>query len=232
MNDYRTRIADLPPEDRPRERCEALGAGGLSQRELLAIMLRTGTEAGGVLALADALLKEFGGLAGLARADLHALQQVRGIGPVKAVELKAAFELGKRLTLAAPDEKITIRSPHDAAQIMMLDFGLSDQEEVKVLPLDARQRVLCMPQGVCKGSLNAASFSMADLFRPLIRVGARYAIVGHNHPSGDPTPSAEDARATKSMLLAADVLGIELLDHLVIAQGSFVSMKERGLGFA
>jgi DNA repair protein RadC len=231
LNEYRTRIADLPAEDRPRERCEALGASGLSQRELLAILLRSGQKGRGVLALADALLAQFGDLAGIARADLSALQDVKGIGPIKAIELKAAFELGRRLALARPNDKVVIRSPHDAAQIMMLEFGMREQEEVFVLALDQKQQVLAMPVQVCKGGLNAASFTMRELFKPAIRLGARYVIVGHNHPSGDATPSQEDARATKRMIDAGDLLGIEVLDHLVIVQGSYASLKERGLAF-
>ena len=227
---YRLLICDIAEGERPRERFLQVGASGMSQRELLAILLRHGPPGDGVMVLADRLLREFGGLAGLARASLQELQRVRGMGQVKAIEIKAALELGKRMIYSTPDQRPQIKTPADAAQLLMLEMGLLEQEEVRTLHLDTRNRVVSMSM-VYRGSLNAASMRIGELFKEAIRNNCASIIVAHNHPSGDPTPSAEDVRATRSMVEAGKLLDIEVLDHLVIAHNSYVSLKERGLGF-
>ncbi len=203
----------------------------MSQRELLAILLRIGTRGHSALALADDLLRRFNGLSGLARADLVDLQVVPGIGPVKAVELKAALELGKRMILSAPDQqRPQIKSPADAAQLLMLEMGVLEQEEVRTLLLDTRNRVLSMPM-IYRGSLNSTSMRMAEVFKDAIRANSAGLIVAHNHPSGDPSPSAEDVQVTRTLVQAGKLLDIDVLDHIVISQSRYVSLKERGLGF-
>lgn len=226
---YVLMLDDIPEGERPRERFLQVGPSGASARELLAILLRIGPTGVGVLALADDLLKRFGGLGGLARANISDLQTVHGIGPVKAIEIKAALELGKRLAYANSDQKPLIRTPAEAAQMLMLDMGLLEQEEVRTMLLDSRNRLLGMPM-IYRGTLNAANMRVAEVFKEAIRQNAASVIVAHNHPSGDPTPS-DDIHVTKELTKAGKLLDIEVLDHLVIAQNRYVSLKERGLGF-
>ncbi len=229
--EYRALISDIPEGERPRERFRAVGPAGMSQRELLAILVRMGPRGIGALALADRLLLEFDGLSGLARADLDELQRIEGIGPVKAVEIKAALELGKRMILSAPEQQRTqIKAPADAAQMLMLEMGVLEQEEVRTLLLDARNRVVSLAQ-IYKGSLNTANMRIADVFKPAIRANCASIIVAHNHPSGDPAPSADDVKVTRTLVDAGKLLNVEVLDHIVIAQNRYVSLKERGLGF-
>jgi DNA repair protein RadC len=222
---------DLPPGERPRERLVRLGAAALSERELLAILIEHGPAPLGSLGVADTVVQRFGGLGGLARTSLPELQAVYGIGKVKAVQLLAALELGKRLMLSSPDaQRPQIKSPADAAQLLMPEMGVLEQEEVRTLLLDTRNRVLASPM-IYRGSLNAASMRVAEVFKDAIRANSAGLIVAHNHPSGDPAPSAEDVRVTKSLVQAGKLLDIDVLDHLVISQGRYVSLKERGLGF-
>lgn len=228
--EYRTRIEDIPEGERPRERLRDIGAGGMSQRELIAIILRTGSREQNALQLADALLQKFNGLSGLARASLPELMQLRGMGQVKAIEVKAALELGKRLAMSGQESKPQIKTPADAAQMLMLHMGLLDQEEVRTLLLDTRNRVMASHM-IYKGSLNAASMRVSEVFKEAVRSNAAAIIVAHNHPSGDPSPSAEDIAVTKTLQNAGKLLDIELLDHIVIAHNRYVSLKERGLGF-
>lgn len=228
--EYRLLISDLSEGDRPRERFVEVGASGISQRELLAIILRNGAQGVGALALADKLLRAFGGLDGLARASLQELQRERGMGLVKAIQVKAAFELGKRMVYSTPEQRPQVKTPADAAQLLMLKMALLEQEEVYTLQLDTRNRVVATSM-VYRGSLNAASMRIGEMFKDAIRNNSASIIVAHNHPSGDPAPSAEDVRVTKAIVQAGKLLDIDVLDHLIIAQHSHVSLKERGLGF-
>ncbi len=220
----------MPEGERPRERLAHIGASGISQRELLAIILRTGPRGVGVLALADNLLQHFGGLSGLARADVRDLQNVHGMGQVKAITLKAVLELGKRMAFSGQELRMFVKTPADAAQVLMLEMGLAEQEEVRTLMLDTRNKVLGIPM-IYKGSLNSASMRVGEVFKDAIRSNCACIVVAHNHPSGDPTPSAEDINVTRQLVSAGKLLDIEVLDHLVIAQNKYVSLKERGLGF-
>jgi DNA repair protein RadC len=228
--EYRTRICDIPEGERPRERFREIGATGMSQRELLAIILRSGAEGVSALRLAEDVLMKFGGLNGVARASLDELQQVHGIGPVKAIEIKAALELGRRLALSAQDARPQVKTPADAAQLLMLSMSLLEQEEVRTMLLDTRNRVLGTPM-IYRGSLNAASMRVGEVFREAIRSNCASIIVAHNHPSGDPSPSAEDIAVTRALVQAGKLLDIEVLDHIIIAHNRYVSLKERGLGF-
>lgn len=224
------RLRDLPEGERPRERFLAVGPASLSQRELLAILLGTGTGRKGVTALADELLGRFGGLSGLARASVGELRSVHGLGEVKAIQLKTALELGKRLMLGSAEERPLVRTPSDAAQLLMAEMGLLDQEEVRTLLLDTRNRVIGVPM-IYRGSLNAASMRTGELFREAIRANAASVVVAHNHPSGDPTPSAEDVRVTRVLIEAGKMLEVEVLDHIIVGHNRYTSLKERGLGF-
>lgn len=223
-------IRDLPQGERPRERLEHYGAQALSNAELLAIILRTGVQGESVLHLASRLLARYGGLLGLARANFSELCAERGLGPAKATQLIAALELGRRLLIASPEERPVVRSPADAASLLMMEMSLLQQEHLRLLLLDTKNRVLGMPT-VYIGSLNMSVLRVGEVFREAIRQNCAAVIVAHNHPSGDPTPSPEDVAVTERIVNAGKLLDVEVLDHLVIGQQRYVSMKERGLGF-
>jgi DNA repair protein RadC len=228
---YHPTIKDLPSSERPRERLLNHGAGALSSAELLAIILRTGTHDENVVRVAQRLLATFGGLTGLAKASPAELTLEKGLGPAKAAQLKAALEIGKRLLLESPDERPQIRSPADAANLVMSEMSLLDQEHLCTMLLDTKNRVVATPT-IYVGSLNTSLIRVGELFREAIRANCASLIVLHNHPSGDPTPSPEDVAVTRQIVDAGKLLDIEVLDHLVIGRQRFVSLKERGLGFA
>jgi len=231
MDAYRPRITDLPDDERPRERLLHVGAAAVSTAELIAIILRVGTGGENVVALAQRLLAKYKGLSGLARASSSELCGEKGLGEAKVAQLKAAFELGRRLLVESPDERPTITSPADAANLLLGEMGLLEQESLRVILLDTRNRVQAI-QTVYQGSLNTTMVRVGELFREAVRANCAAIIVVHNHPSGDPSPSPEDVAITKDIIAAGKLLGIEVLDHLVIGHQRFVSLKERGLGFA
>ncbi len=228
---YQPTIHEMPAGERPRERLEHHGATALSNAELLAIILRVGVSGQSALHLAQAMLARYGGLMGLARASFADLCAERGLGPAKATQLKAAIELGRRLLAESPDARPQINNPSDAAHLVQLEMSLLSQEEVRVVILDTRNRVLGI-HTVYVGSLNVSVVRLAELFREAIKHNAAGIIVVHNHPSGDPTPSPEDVRLTEAIIQAGKLLDIEVLDHLIIGHGRFVSLQERGLGFS
>jgi DNA repair protein RadC len=225
------RINDMASEDRPRERLALSGPEALSNAELLAILLRTGMEGENVVRLSERILAQHGGLVGLLKISYSDLKNVKGIGPAKAAQLKAAVELGRRIAAASPAEKPTISSPAEAANILMYEMRALDQEVVKVLLLDTRNRLIGQVE-VYRGSLNTSMIRVGELFREAIKQSAASIIVAHNHPSGDPSPSPEDVAVTRLMVEAGRLLDIPVHDHLVIGQNRFVSLKERGLGFS
>ena len=235
MNDetqveYRPTIHDLPQGERPRERLEHYGAGALSSAELLAIILRVGTGGENVVRVAERLLARYEGLPGLAQATVSELCQEKGIGQAKAVQIKAALELGRRLLVTAPHERPQMRSPADAANLLMAEMSLLPQEHLRTVLLDTRNRVISIPT-IYVGSLNTAQVRVGEMFREAIRANCAGMIVVHNHPSGDPTPSPEDVQVTRMIVEAGSLLNIDVLDHLIIGRQRFVSLKERGLGF-
>jgi DNA repair protein RadC len=231
MNDYRLRIMDLPDDDRPRERLASAGPGALSNAELLAILLRVGVEGENAVRLGQRILTDLGGLRGLHRASAADLCRVRGIGAAKAAQLVAAVELGRRIAVATPDERPVVRSPADAANLVMFELSAREQEYLMVILLDTRNRVIGRPVEVYHGSLNTSLVRVGEVFREAIRANAAALVVAHNHPSGDPSPSPEDVAVTRAIVEAGKLLDVDVLDHLVIGQHRFVSMKERGLGF-
>jgi DNA repair protein RadC len=227
---YHPTIKELPSSERPRERLLHYGANALSNAELLAIILRTGTQHENVIQVAQRLLASYEGLGGLVRANTAELMSEKGLGPAKVTQLKAALELGRRLLVEAPDELPQIRSPADAANLVMSEMGFLEQEHLRVMLLDTKNRVLAKPT-VYVGSLNVSLIRVGELFRDAIRVNCASLIVLHNHPSGDPTPSPEDVAVTRQIVEAGRLLDIDVLDHLIIGRRRFVSLKERGLGF-
>jgi DNA repair protein RadC len=231
-------IRDLPSSERPRERLARFGPAYLSDAELLAIIWRTGTSGNAresALDVAGRALARFGGLAGLARAAAAELTRLPGVGPVKAIEVRAALELGRRLSALEPEARPEVHSPRDVFHLVGSEMTRLDQEHLRVVLLNTKNRVLGVRE-VYRGTLNSSAVRVGELFREAIRESAASLIVVHNHPSGDPSPSPEDVRITADAVAAGLLLDIEVLDHVVIGQPdpdreAFVSLKERRLGF-
>ncbi len=221
-------IREWAKDERPRERLEHLGAQSLSTAELVAILLRVGREGETAVDLARRLLQQFNGLAGVQRASFDDLRAVRGVGPAKAAQIKAALELGRRLQLTRLGERPRIASPEDAAALLLYEMSGLEQEHLRALLLDTRHQVLKM-HDVVRGSVNSAQVRIAEIFREAVRVNAVALILAHNHPSGDPAPSPDDIALTRQAQEAGRLLDIAVLDHLVIADNRFVSLKARGM---
>ena len=227
--DYRIMIRDLPSGERPRERLRDRGAGSLSNAELLAILLRTGNVSENVLDLATRLLSHFQGLDGIARSGFQELCNFYGLGQAKASQVLAAIELGKRLSVVHGPERPSIHSPQDVTNLLMSEMSLLDQEHLRVIALDTKNKVMAVSE-VYKGSVNTTTIRVAEIFREAVRQNCPSIIVVHNHPSGDPSPSDEDIEVTKDLVAAGKLLAIEVLDHMVIGRHNYVSLKERGFG--
>ena len=226
--EYVLMIRDLSENDRPRERLIEVGSRALSTAELLAIILRVGTKGISAVRLAERLLVDFGGLPGLSRTSVAALSSVNGIGPAKAVQIKAALELGRRMVASAPEERPKITSPADAANLLMSEMMFLEQEHLRVILLNTRNEVLSAPT-IYQGSLNTSVVRVGELFKQAVRANAAALIVAHNHPSGDPSPSPEDINVTRQLVKAGKLLDISVLDHIVIGHQRYVSLKERQL---
>jgi DNA repair protein RadC len=196
----------------------------------LAILLRVGVVGENAIQLAQRLLKTFGSISGLHRAPFDEVCAQHGMGQAKTAQIKAALELGHRIRQESPDERLAINSPKDAADILQHEMSALEQEEMRILMLDTRNRVID-ESTVYKGSLNSSQIRVGELFKAAIRRNAAAIILAHNHPSGDPAPSPEDIAVTRAIIQAGKLLDIEVLDHLVIGSNRFVSLKERGLGF-
>ncbi|MEJ5240171.1 MAG: DNA repair protein RadC [Anaerolineales bacterium] len=222
------RITDLHESDRPRERLKSLGPEALSNAELLAILLRTGLPGENVIQVGQRLLQTFGGLSGLHRVAFDELCAQRGVGEAKAAQIKAAIELGRRLSQKGEDDRPLISAPESAAELISYEMSALEQEHLRVLLLNTRNRLIDICE-VYRGSVNSAQVRVAEVFRDAVRRNAISIIVAHNHPSGDPTPSPEDIALTRSLIQAGKLLGIEVLDHLIIGRSRFVSLKREGL---
>jgi DNA repair protein RadC len=226
------RISDLDESERPRERLRSAGPASLSNAELLAILLRVGVTGESAVQVGQRLLQEFKGIAGIHRAPLDELMKHKGIGAAKAAQIKAAIELGRRLSENPRDDRITaIANPADAAALVSYDMQASEQEELKAILLDTRNQLIEVA-AIYRGSVNTAQVRAADVFKQAVRRNATAVIVVHNHPSGDPTPSPDDIAVTRELIRAGELMDVKVLDHIVIGRGGYVSMKERGLGFS
>lgn len=223
-------IPQRPKEEQPRERFLQHGGSGLASAELLSLILRTGHQKENALQLAERILATFDGVQGVARAEISELTEVHGIGTAKAIEIKAAMELGRRLLGGLPKEKPVISCPADAANLLMAQLAMQEREEVHLLLLDTKHRVIRRVL-VYIGCLSNVPIRIAEVFRPAIKENCAAIILAHNHPSGDPDPSPEDIRMTEEIHQAGKIMGIELLDHIVIGNNRYISLKEKGLGF-
>jgi DNA repair protein RadC len=203
------------------------GPKSLSNHELLAILLRTGSKDESVLQLANKLLVNFEGLRLLKDASIEEIIETKGIGKVKAVQIMAAVELGRRIHRLQYEDRYVIRSPEDAANYVMEDMRFLSQEHFVCLYLNTKNQVLHQ-QTVFIGSLNASIVHPREVFKEAFRRSAASFICIHNHPSGDPAPSREDIDVTKRLSECGKLIGIELLDHLIIGDQKFISLKEKG----
>ncbi|MGE5597933.1 MAG: RadC family protein [Bacteroidota bacterium] len=221
-------LRDLPPEERPRERLVEYGPESLSNTELLAILLRTGTRGESVLKQAERILAHFEGLRGLAGAQLHQIAALPAVGRTKACTILAALELGRRLTSTETANTAVIRNPRDVAELLMGRLRFLDREHFLAVHLNARNQILGV-ETVSVGHLTASLVHPRELFKTAIQKSAAAIVLAHNHPSGDPMPSQEDLRLTKRLREGGELLGIEVLDHVIIGDNRYVSLKEKGL---
>lgn len=224
------RIGDLPPADRPRERLRRQGERALSNIELLSIVLGSGYKGESALQMAQLLLAELSGLPGLGRSTVAELQAYRGIGPAKAAQILAALELGRRLLTTPPEDRPQVVSPHDAARLLMPAMAPEGPEQLRLILLDARSRVLATPV-VHSGPPEPEAVDATTMLRIAIKANAAAFIVAHNPRSGDPSPSPEYVALTQQLIAAGSLFDIELLDGIVIAGERYTSLKDRGLAF-
>jgi DNA repair protein RadC len=232
---YQVRANDLPKALQPREKFDRLGPENLSESDLLAILLRTGTAGTNVVELAEALLMQYGSLSALSRTSIAELQKIHGIGREKAKILKAALEIGRRLVQENVGENPRIASPEEAAAVLRERARSLDREVFWVLLLDTKSRLMVPPCEVSKGTLNSSLVHPREIFKPAIQHSAASVILAHNHPSGDPSPSAQDIRITKKLIEAGKTMEIKVLDHLIMGRktrdgaNDFFSLRESGL---
>jgi|Deesub1362A_J573_1020465.scaffolds.fasta_scaffold01550_9 DNA repair protein RadC len=224
-------IKDLPETERPRERLIRFGAEALSNAELLALILQTGSRQESAIVLAQRVLKGKQGIQGLrylVDASIEELSQIKGIGTAKAARIKAALELTRRLSSFSGETKPVIRSPQDVSDLLMEEMRYLDREHFKAILLDIKNRVIDI-EDISVGSLNTSIVHPRELFKTAIRRSSAAIILIHNHPSGDPTPSSEDIEITSRIVWGGEILGIEILDHIIIGDGIYVSLKEKNL---
>lgn len=220
-------MKDLSPDDRPREKLLRNGAVALGDNELVALIVGSGVRGANALGLANDLLRRCGGLHGLARATAGDMAQVDGIGPARAAQLVAALELGRRTVAHAPGARVQLRSPRDAAAYLLPAFGARPVEQFGIVLLDSKHRVL-RTTIVATGTLNSTIVQPRDVFREAMLGAAASIVVFHNHPSGDPSPSADDVALTRRLRAAGTLMGVDLVDHIVLGDARYCSLKEMG----
>jgi DNA repair protein RadC len=228
MTSRRLTIKELPPSERPRERLLENGPAALSDAELLAILIRTGTVRETAVQVAERILVELGGLHELPRKAYDEFRGIPGLGPAKAVTVLASMELAKRISTRLRAGLPAVTSPADAASLVMEDLRHKMREHFQILLLDTKHKVVGIEE-ISIGSLNASLIHPREVFRPAIQKACACIILVHNHPSGDPTPSREDLEVTRRLCEAGRLVGIEVLDHVVIGDGRYISFKEKGL---
>jgi len=222
-------VHDLPLSERPRERLLKLGIEALSSQEILALILGRGIKGESVIVTAQKVLTKFGNLKNLASASVEELTQIKGIGPAKAAQIKATFELGKRLEDSSSEcPKITVKSPEDAIKATKSQLKGKKKEHFLVLCLDTRNHLINTNR-ISIGSLDCSLAHPREVFKEAISSCAASVIFIHNHPSGDPTPSEDDIKLTKRLVEAGEIIGIEVLDHIIICDRDHLSMKAKNL---
>lgn len=219
-------IKDLPEFERPREKLAKKGARSLKKEELLAILLRTGLKGKNALEIANDILVKYGDKK-LLDASYEELRNMRGVGPTKAVQILAAIELGSRLFKEKSEKEVYINSPEDTAKELS-HIKENKKENFVVLYLDARNKLI-YKETISIGSLNANLVHPREVFEPAVRYLAAQIILAHNHPSGDPEPSEDDLEITKRLAVSGKILGIEVVDHVIVAKNKFFSFKNKGM---
>jgi DNA repair protein RadC len=217
-------VRDLPPAERPRERLIRLGAEALSAQEILALILGRGVRGESVMVTAQKLLSKFGSLQGIADSSVEELSQVNGIGPAKAAQLKAAFDLGRRIEAAPRTGRGAVTSPEDVVKAVAGDLKGKKREHFLALLLDTRNRLI-RTATVSMGSLDSSIVHPREVFKEAIKASAASVIFVHNHPSGDPEPSHDDIELTRRLVEAGKLLGIVVLDHVIVGDGAYLSLK-------
>ena len=225
---YRPTIKDLPEDIRPRERLLKEVAEALSDIEILAILLRTGSREATALDLASMIMSRFENLRRLLGATVEELGEIKGVGPAKACQIKAALELGRRTAQYSDQPRRVIKTPDDAAALVMEEMRHFDREHFRAILLNTKNQVIGTDK-VSVGTLNSSVVHPRELFRNAIKRGAASVILLHNHPSGDPAPSREDKDITHRVMEAGKIIGIEVLDHIIIGDNKFISLKAHGL---
>lgn len=221
-------IKDLPEEERPREKLHKYGERNLTDAELLAIILRTGSKNNTAVSLAHQIIKDQKlGLRYLYNASVEDISKYRGIGLAKATQIKASLELGRRLTIQSPINH-TIKSPKDVVDFLMEEMKYLSQEHFNVLLLNTKNTVISF-ENITKGIVNASLVHPREVFKKAIHKNATSIILTHNHPSGDPAPSREDKSITKRLVEAGEIIGINIIDHIIIGDGNYLSFKEMGM---
>jgi len=228
----RLKIKDLPLSERPYEKLERFGAEVLSNAELLAIIIKTGNKSETSVALAQRILKqdeEGEGLAFLYDVSLEQLKALKGIGRVKAIQIKALTELSKRMASTFNfNKRVVIKSPEDVSRLLMEEMRRLRKEVFKVVLLNTKNHVIKIIS-VSVGSLNASIVHPREVFSEAVKAGCSSVLLVHNHPSGDPASSPEDIETTKRLVNAGEILGIKVLDHVIIGDGKYISLKESGI---
>jgi DNA repair protein RadC len=220
-------MKDLLPGDRPREKLLRHGAAALGDNELVALVVGNGTRGADALGLANELLRRRGGIHGLARSTAADLAQLGGIGLARAAQVLAALELGRRTLTHGPGARVQLRSPRDAAAYLLPTFGARGVEQFGIVLLDSKHRVL-RTAIVASGTLNSTIVQPRDVFREAMLGAAASVVAFHNHPSGDPSPSTEDVELTRRLRAAGVLMGIEVVDHIVLGDARYCSLKEMG----
>ncbi|KXS48249.1 RadC family protein [Halanaerobium congolense] len=221
-------IKELPVEERPREKLLKKGSKYLSTAELLALVIRTGNRERTAVELAQDLLNFYGGLEGIQDLSCEELQQINGIGTAKAAQIKAVIELSSRITALKNQQKDLVSNPIQAAELLAGEMRFLKQEVLRVILLDVKNKVISVPE-ISRGGLSSSIVHPREVFKEAIRRSSAAMILVHNHPSGDPTPSSDDLSITKKLVKTGKIIGIEVIDHIVIAGDKYLSFKEKGL---
>jgi len=222
-------VRDLPLNERPRERLLKLGSEALSAQEILSLILGRGIKGESIMMTSQKLLSRFGNLKGIANASIEELTQTKGIGPAKAAQIKAALELSKRLEADVGEKpKPVLKSPEDVAAVMRSKLKDKKKEHFWVLCLDTRNRLINRKL-VSIGSLDTSIVHPREVFKEAVSSSAASVIFVHNHPSGDPEPSKEDIELTKRLVKAGEIIGIDVLDHIIVCDKSYLSLKAKNL---
>ena len=220
-------MKDVAPHDRPREKLERLGAGGLGDNELLALVIGSGSRDADALGVANQLIDHAGGLHGLPRMSIDRLRAVAGVGPARAARVIAAVELGRRTLVRAVTERPRLTTPRQLAAYLLPQYGAGIVEQFGIVMLDTKHRLIRIKL-VSVGSLDATVVHPREVFREAASASAAAIVLFHNHPSGDPTPSQDDLALTTRMVSAGSIMGIEVVDHLILADQRYFSLVEAG----